>query len=414
MQAQKINFSEKQKEVWKHTVGERHRWNVSCGATRSGKTYLDYYKIPKRIRSAGNDGLILLLGNTKGTLERNILDPLRGIWGDNFVGHIGSNNKLRLFGRECYALGADKINQVSKLQGAGLSYCYGDEVTTWNADVFQMLKSRLDKPDSCFDGTCNPAAPNHWFKEFLNSNADIYQMHFTIDDNPFLVPAFVDNLKKEYAGTIFYDRFILGKWVAAQGIIYRLFADTPEAFIIDEVPAGLMLASVGVDFGGNQSAHAFVCNGITSRLREVVTLEEYYRKEIISAAELENDFVDFIKKCQGKYRVAEVYCDSAEQVLIQGLKNAAWRAGLRVDIKNALKGEITGRIRFFNSLMGQGRYKIMRHCKHTIAALQNAVWDSKSVEDRRLDDGSGNVDSLDALEYASEKYMKDIMQSIWG
>ena len=86
--------------------------------------------------------------------------------------------------REAYAIGADNLGQVSKLQGSGLAYCYGDEIQTWNEDVFQMLKSRLDKPTSCFDGTTNPDSPNHWFKKFLDSDADIYQMQFCIDDNP--------------------------------------------------------------------------------------------------------------------------------------------------------------------------------------------------------------------------------------
>ena len=116
-----IDFSQKQKEVWRNTVNARHRWNISLGATRSGKTYLDYYKIPYRIRSAPADGLILLLGNTKGTLERNVLEPMRKIWTGGLVGSIGSDNRVMLFGRECYALGADKVNQVSKLQGAGLA-----------------------------------------------------------------------------------------------------------------------------------------------------------------------------------------------------------------------------------------------------------------------------------------------------
>jgi len=85
-----IDFSRKQKEVWRNTIDMYHRWNISYGATRSGKTYLDYFKIPHRIRNAGHDGLILLLGNTKGTLERNILDPLRQIWTPLLVGHVGS------------------------------------------------------------------------------------------------------------------------------------------------------------------------------------------------------------------------------------------------------------------------------------------------------------------------------------
>ena len=70
-----------------------------------------------------------------------------------------------MFGEDVYCLGAEKVSQVSKIRGSSLKYCYGDEVVDWNPDVFNMLKSRLDKPYSCFDGACNPDAPQHWFKK---------------------------------------------------------------------------------------------------------------------------------------------------------------------------------------------------------------------------------------------------------
>ena len=403
-----LNFSTKQKEVWRESVEKYHRWNISYGATRSGKTYLDYYKIPYRIRNAGNEGLILLLGNTKGTLERNILDPLRQIWTSKLVGHVGSNNKVQLFGRECYALGADKVSQVKRLQGAGLSYCYGDEVTTWHEDVFQMLKSRLDKPGACFDGTCNPDAPSHWFKKFLESGADIYQMLFTIDDNPFLDPSFVEQLKKEYEGTVFYDRFIKGLWVAAEGIIYRRFADNPKKFIIDEPPK-IAFANIGVDFGGSGSGHAFQCTGFTPGMQEVITLDEYYTKDELDPKQLEDKFVDFVRVQLSKYNVVEIFADSAEQVLIRGFRNALSKAGIGIPIRNAIKGPIIDRIRFYTMIMGADRYKILSHCEHTIDAFKTALWNSKKLNDERLDDGTTNIDTLDAQEYSTEKYQKQII-----
>ncbi|MDE6579643.1 MAG: PBSX family phage terminase large subunit, partial [Ruminiclostridium sp.] len=74
----------------------------------------------------------------------------------------------------------------------------GDEVVTWNKDVFDMLKSRLDKEYSCFDGTCNPDNPNHWFKKFLNrKDLDIYLQEYQIYDNPYLPSIFVEELEKE-------------------------------------------------------------------------------------------------------------------------------------------------------------------------------------------------------------------------
>ena len=194
-------FTTMQKEYFREA---NHRWNVKAGATRSGKTYMDYYLIPKRIRAvAGRDGLTVILGNTKGTLQRNIIEPLQKIWGGSFVSPIRSDNTATLFGEKCYCLGADKVSQVDRLRGSSIKYCYGDEVVTWNESVFDMLKSRLDKPYSKFDGTCNPENKSHCFKQFLDSNAGIYLQNYCIDDSPYLDPDFVKNLKNEYLGTVF-------------------------------------------------------------------------------------------------------------------------------------------------------------------------------------------------------------------
>ena len=164
------------------------RWNFKGGATRSGKTYLDVrWIIPMRIRERiGLDGLCVILGVTKSTIERNVLAPMRAIYGEELVGSISSDNTVTLFGEKCYALGAEKLTQVSKIRGSSIKYCYGDEVADWAEAVFELLKSRLDREYSVFDGTYNPQYPDHWLKRFLDSGADIYNQVYTLADNPFL------------------------------------------------------------------------------------------------------------------------------------------------------------------------------------------------------------------------------------
>ena len=160
--------------------GCNHRWNVKTGATGSGKSFVDYaVVIPQRLTYLKGLGLAVMLGNTRGTLQRNILDPMREIWGEELVGEIRSDNTVQLFGKKVYALGADNKKHVARIQGATIEYAYGDEVTTWNQEVFEMLKSRLRTSHSHFDGTCNPAGPKHWFKGFLDSDADIFQRRTT-------------------------------------------------------------------------------------------------------------------------------------------------------------------------------------------------------------------------------------------
>ena len=207
-----------------------HRWNVKCGATGSGKSYVDIaVTIPQRIMAAKGEGLLVMIGNTRSTLERNILEPMRALYTQDVVGNIRMDNTATIFGKKVYCLGADKSNSVSKIQGATFEWVYGDEVTTWAEPVFQMLKSRLRCPHSHFDGTCNPDSPNHWFKRFLDSEGiDIYRQDYTIWDGA-LLPEVVAQLEADYAGTVYYDRYIRGLWTQAEGLIYPGYKKAAEA-----------------------------------------------------------------------------------------------------------------------------------------------------------------------------------------
>lgn len=388
------------------------RWNIKTGATRSGKTWLDIaYIIPKRIMDVrGLPGLTVLLGNTKGTLQRNVIEPMQEIFGASRVGSIRSDNTAEIFGERVHCLGADNKKHVDRIRGSSIKYCYGDEVVTWNPEVFDMLKSRLDKPYSKFDGTCNPEGPQHWFKKFLDGDADIFQQQYTIDDNPFLPPSFVQALKQEYEGTVLYQRYILGLWVAAEGAIYVPWNDDQKRFIKQVERKDIARAIIGWDFGGNGSASAGVCIGVLKGYKGVAILREYYHKGIITPEKQEAAFVEFARSCKEDYGAVEVRCDSAEQTLIAGFKAAALKAGLRVDIRNAIKGEIINRIRFTLRCMGRGAFFVDPGCKHVQEALSAAVYDSKHVtEDVRLDNGTTNIDSLDAMEYACEPVMKAII-----
>ncbi len=407
-------FSPKQLAYFREAT---HRWNIKSGATRSGKTHMDYYLIPKRIRAvSGKEGLTMLLGNTKGTLQRNIIEPLQTIWGEKLVSSIRSDNTATLFGEKVFCIGADKKSQVDIIRGSSIKYCYGDEAATWHEDVFTMLKSRLDKPYSMFDGTCNPEHKNHWFKKFIDSDSDVYCQHYSLDDNPFLDPEVAANIKKEYAGTVYYERYVKGLWVNAEGLIYRKFADNPKRYIIDSLESfDILFATIGVDFGGGKSAHAFNCTAFTRGFRQIITIHDFRRKDAATPDIIYRDFDLFLKECRAilgnKVIVSEVFADSAEQTLIGGMRAKAAELGWKVDIRNARKGEINDRIRFYCIMQGADRYRILSSCKSTIEAFEEAMWDDKYItEDVRLDDGTTNIDNLDAQEYSTEKYMKQLIE----
>lgn len=407
-----MEISKKQMELIRDLrSGKFRRINLLEGSVRSGKTWISLVLWCMIVLKSPKNAAMLMSGKTLTTLKRNVLEPLTELVGrKNFSGSAESKEG-RLFGRKIYFEGANDESSESKIRGMTLYAAYCDELTLFPEEFFMMLLSRLSVDGAMVLATTNPDSPSHWLmRDYLarkDKNApEIYRRKLTIDDNPFLPKKYVSELKKEYTG-LFYRRFILGEWCAAEGAVYGDFAESPEKFIIDEIdPSEIILTTVGVDFGGNGSAHAFVLTGFTKGFRKAITLDEYYRKEIISPVALENDFTEFIRKCRSVYRLTDVYCDSAEQTLIKGLRNAAERAGLPVEIHNAKKGTISERIRLYNLMMSRGQYCILRKCTHTIEAFSSALWDDKTG--KRLDNGSTNIDSLDAQEYSTEYFADDL------
>ncbi len=390
------------------------RWNIKYGATRSGKTYLDYYVIPKRIRNViDKPGLVAILGNTKGTLQRNIIEPLQNIWGHGLVSDISSDNTAYLFGQKCYCLGADNAKHVNKIRGPSFKYCYGDEVATWNQEVFEMLKSRLDKSYSKFDGTCNPEGPNHWFKKFLESNADIYQQKYTLYDNPFLDQKVLHELEIEYSGTVFFDRYILGDWKAAQGTIYMLFADKTEQFLIDYIKEKLMLVTIGIDYGAGKSKIKFVVTGITYNFQNVYILDEKDLTGVYDPEQIYEEFIKFYQKVFDKYDMCQyAFADygALGNVITLGLIRRCQKERLPIQIVDCKKGLINDRIFLTSKLMAQKRLWILRKNQIIIKALQDALWNDKKP-DERLDDGTTDIDSLDAFEYSINSFYEHLINA---
>lgn len=426
-------ISDKQKEFIKKA---HHRYNLKVGARRCGKTYLDnLYTIPKRIiERKGKEGLYVILGVSKGTIERNVLQPLRQIYGDDLVSSINSQNIAYLFDEDVYCLGAEKVNQVSKIQGTSIKYCYGDEVAKWSQEVFIMLQGSLDKPYSCFDGALNPENENHWLKaDFIDKieekKLDVYVQHYTIFDNPFLSKEFVDNLCKEYEGTVYYDRLILGKWCNAEGLIYKKFANNPERYgmdyqcelktingkqkWVDNLPLGETV--IGIDYGGTKSGQAFVCTRIAYDYTKVVTMASTRITDELDSKQLLEKQMEFIEYCRNKFHcnIDYVYPDNEESVHIRSLDNAVRERGWNTVVRGSRKYPVNDRIEAQNKMLAFDIWKYLNgECDSLVKAMKTAMWDDNKLEDTRLDDFTTDIDSMDAYEYSYERDMKRIMDAI--
>ena len=402
-----MQLTSKQNEYIRNAT---HRWNIKTGAVRSGKSYVDTaYTIPARIRERiGKPGLTVIFGVSRDTIERNVLQPMREIYGSGLVGTINNRNTAWICGEDAYCLGAEKVSQVAKVQGSSIKYAYGDEVAKWNREVFEMLKSRLDKPYSCFDGACNPENPTHWLKEFIDSDIDIYVQKYEIFDNKYLPKEYVENLCKEYEGTVYYDRLIKGMWKRAEGAIYRMFADDPDRFIRPVNKHDIKEIRIGIDFGGNGSGHSFVATAILwSGIVQPVMSRKHIKKDFpqgIDANKLSELFLQFVADVIAKYgKPRYAFWDNAETVLGQSIENACRKTFPSLIVLPAIKKRINDRINYTVRLMGAGRFFITSDCETLSKALQDAVYDSNAMEEVRLDDGSTDIDSLDAFEYTIER-----------
>ena len=402
-----MQLTSKQNEYIRNAT---HRWNIKTGAVRSGKSYVDTaYTIPARIRERiGKPGLTVIFGVSRDTIERNVLQPMREIYGSGLVGTINNRNTAWVCGENAYCLGAEKVSQVAKVQGSSIKYAYGDEVAKWNREVFEMLKSRLDKPYSCFDGACNPENPTHWLKEFIDSDVDIYVQKYTIFDNSFLPEEYVENLCKEYEGTVYYDRLIKGLWKRAEGAIYRMFADDPERFIRPVNRQDIKEIRIGIDFGGNGSGHSFVATAILwNGIVQPVMSRKHMKKDFpqgIDANKLSELFLQFVNDVIVKYgKPRYAFWDNAETVLGQSIENACRKEFPSLLVLPAQKKKINDRINYTVRLMGAGRFFVTPDCMTLKKALRDAVYNSKVLQEERLDDGSTDIDTLDAFEYTIER-----------
>jgi len=394
-----MNWTAKQLEYLDKAT---QRWNIKCGATRSGKTYLDYYVIPKRIRAvAGLDGLVFILGNTKGTLQRNVIEPMQKIWGTGLVSDIRADNTAFMFGEKVHCLGADKVSQVDVIRGSGVKYCYGDEIVSWHKEVFEMLKSRLDKPYSKFDGTCNPDSPLHWFKEFIDSAADIFYQQYSIYDNDFLDPIVRAEMEKEHVG-VFFTRYILGEWIRAEGLIYPQFINKNiendgHIFIDAQIPDSHEFV-ISVDYGTANPTSAGlwkVFDGIGYRIKEY---NHDGRKDgQLTDEEHMKNILDMAKSVEGAYPGAQVIIDPSAASLITCFRREGTMQVIPAD-NSVLSG-----IRNTASAFSNKRILFHESCENAIKESQSYVWDEKSTEEKPLKE---NDHAMDDTRYFVRTYLK--------
>lgn len=393
-------LSQKQKQFLEDDL---RRINLLYGSVRSGKTWISLLKWAIWVGQQPIGKEFLMVGKTITTLKRNCLGLLEQLIGDNITYSI-SQKKATIFGRTVWLEGANDERSESKIRGMTLQGCYIDELTQIPQDFYLMALSRLSEKGAVFLATTNPDHPKHYVKTDIIDNdvLDKQVIKFLIDDNIFLDETYKENLKKEYSG-VFYQRFILGEFVRAEGIIFPEFANDPSRWIItpEQVPKRFREVSVGFDIGGNGSAYAMTCtgqgyDGIQYRLKA-----EKRQAQEMTMNDIEKFVNEFCGECEEKYgvKIDMINCDHIAVIVNTINDNTKYRAGL------CYKPPLEDRIFLYSKLLASDKLKFVDEmCDDLIDEMRNLVFDDKSERAIPLDDGTMQIDTYDSACYSESGY----------
>jgi PBSX family phage terminase large subunit len=415
----------------KMTIRETGFLTVYEGSVRSMKTVTSLIKWYNYVINSV-ENVFLMSGNTLGSISRNCIN------GDFGLIAISSGkaqprtdtdgSKYLLIGKKIvYYCGADNEASYKKIRGLSIGGWYADEINLQAKSFIETAFARsFASRDRQNIWTLNPEAPTHWiYADYIDKyqaekTPGYHWHHFTLDDNPSLTEERKKEIAAQFTG-VFYKRYVLGLRVRAEGGIYTSFVNNKPGEpgnVLDELPGlqrghereRVFKLTLGADFGGSKSATAFNATGWFINPKgqlSIVTVLEYYDCLNKSVESVLSAWKTFVLKAREIAPIERAFGDSSEQLIIKSMNSC----GTGVYVENAWKRPIIDRIRLYDVLYSQGRAFVLRSCPKTVEAFENAVWDAKKT-DERLDDGTTNIDSLDAAEYAVERDASQLLESM--
>ncbi len=452
------NFSEKHKGYIRSCV--TCTYNMAEGAVRAGKTVDNVYAFAHELKTHP-DKLHLATGSTGANAKLNIGDcngmGLEGIFrGQCKWGKYKGNECLIINGPDTnykekvvIFAGAALASSFKKIRGNSYGMWIATEVNLHHDNTIKEAFNRtLASHKRKFFWDLNPDHPKaKIYTDYIDNYVEkdkkgilkggVNYVKFTIFDNVNISDENREAFLSQYEeGSIWYNRDILGMRCIAEGLIYNKLASEfslptekkKEHSLTKEEAQNKRFMKIicSIDFGGTGSGHALVAVGITEGYKEVVALKSrrYLEGEIdpdtgkqikdIDPDDLGKLFVSFVEDVRNTYGfVTATYGDNAESVLIRGLKKAMNSAGYgNIAPQNAKKEVINDRIFTLVTLSVEGRFfYVEEECQSLMGAISTAIWDPKQLtENVRLDDGTSDIDSMDAFEYCYERDIKRLIR----
>lgn len=415
-------FSKKQMQILKFAFSDEQ--NLICdGAVRSGKTIVMVLGFVFWAMARFDKTYFAICGKTVSSAERNIIKPFMQIEGLPFT--IEYKQTARILVIKCgkkvnyfYVFGGKDESSYTLIQGATLGGVLLDEVALMpQSFVEQAIARTLSFSNAKVWFNCNPEAPTHWFyTSWLQSpEKEFKHLHFLMQDNPSLGEEAIERAKKLYTG-VFYERYILGRWVRAEGIIFQDLAEHPEKYIIkkSELPQ-LRDISMGADWGGNGSAHALTCTAISADGCVYVLKSCKKQAPDVALDELSEWVYGFIKTIEQGYGLGKpLYVDECNCDHINVIINSLNEKG-RYIFGKTYKPPLPDRVFLYSILLADGKLKFVDgETADLIDEMRNMVYDEKHAKTIPLDDGTMQIDTYDSLTYSLASKWHYLTEEIKG
>ena len=402
-------FSPKQTEILRFAYNDEETL-ICDGAVRSGKTIVMSLGFVLWGMSNFDRCNFAICGKTVSNAERNILRPFQQIEGMPFTLQYKISNRMLTV--KCgkkenyfYLFGGKDESSYALIQGLTLAGVLFDEVALMpQSFVDQAIARTLSFANAKIWFNCNPESPNHWFyKEWITNPERKYKhLHFLMNDNPILTEKEIQRAEALFTG-VFYDRYIRGMWVRAEGIIFPEFANNPNRWIIkrEDVPKTFRSVEVGFDIGGNGSAYALTCTGQGYDGTQYKLKAEKRQADEMTMDDIEKFVVEFCEDCEKQYGVSieMINCDHIAVIVNTINDNTKYRAGL------CYKPPLPDRVFLYSKLFATDKVKFVDGmCDDLIDEMQNLVFDERAEDARPLDDGSMQIDTWDSNIYSESGY----------
>lgn len=377
---------------------------IADGSIRSGKTVAMGTSFIMWAMTEFNEQQFAICGKTLGALRRNVLAPLATILpgrGYNVkesridgVWRITDGERTNTF----YLFGGKDESSQNLIQGVTLAGVFFDEVALMPESFVNQATARCSVNGSKYWFNCNPSTPFHWFKsKWIDARDDknLLYLHFELDDNLSLSEHIKTRYRNMYDG-VFYQRYILGRWVAAEGLIYDMFSEEKNVASERLEPAGDVYVSV--DYG-IQNATVFLMwckvDGIWTCIREYCYSGRDNLKQKTDA-----DYGDDMESWLGGVRPKRIVVDPSASSFIAELRRRGYT------VRHGNNAVLDG-IRYTSTVLGNGELMFSSQCVNTLREFQSYMWDLRTAEHGEDKPLKEHDHCMDAVRYFTYTIMRN-------